>query len=169
MTEQPPRRTERPLSLAPEAAAFIDDLGLEPHPEGGWYRRVVESKSRLVTPAGVRPAVTSILYLLTAGDVSRPHRVRHDEVWHLLAGGALAIAEFGAGQYRETVLAGAGDGTFAHLVPGGAWQAARPLGQWSLAGCTVAPGFDFADFEIACGDSLDALLAAAPAMAGFLR
>lgn len=169
MTEKQPRQPERPVSLAPEAAAFIEDLGLEPHPEGGWYRRVLESRHRHYTPAGTRAAVTSILYLLPAGEVSRPHRVRHDEVWHLLAGGALVIAEFGAGEYSETVLAGAGDGTFVHLVAGGAWQAARSLGQWSLAGCTVAPGFDFADFEIARGDSLDALLAAAPAMAGFLR
>lgn len=129
---------------------------------------MVESRARTDTRHGERPAVTSILYLLGAGDVSRPHRVSNDEVWHFLAGDPLQLAVFdGEGGYSEVVLGDGGD--YVHCVPGGAWQAARCLGLWTLAGCTVAPGFDFADFEMADGAALEALLAEAPRLARFVR
>lgn len=140
---------------------------LAPHPEGGWFRRVVESPHRVETLAGPRPAMTSILYLLDPTRCSRPHRVRNDETWHFLDGDPLLLAEVVGGVYREIVLGDECRSTLVHRVPGGAWQAARCLGRWSLLGCTVAPGFDYADFEIAYGARLDALLETAPAMAQF--
>lgn len=156
--------------LQPEAKRLVERFGLVRHPEGGWYRRVVESTTPVDTPTGQRPAVTSILYLLTGDGASRPHRVRNDEIWHFLGGDALLLAVCSPRDgYREAVLGGDGEYEFVHCVEGGAWQAAQSLGRWSLAGCTVAPGFDFTDFEIAAGGALEALLAAAPRMIRFVR
>lgn len=157
-------------SLPVDARRLVARFGLAIHPEGGWYRRVVESARPVETPVGQRPAVTSILYLLTSDAAGRPHRVRNDEVWHFLAGDALLLAMYSPhGGYREAVLGGDGEYDFVHCVEGGVWQAAQSLGRWSLAGCTVAPGFDFRDFEIAAGDALESLLAAAPRMIRFVR
>ncbi len=157
--------------MAADAAATVDGLiarhALVAHPEGGWYRRVVESTVSVDTPAGPRPAMTSILYLLGPGQCSRPHRVLNDETWHFLGGDPLLLADVVDGAYRERVLGVDDDATLLHCVPGGAWQAARCRGAWSLLGCTVAPGFDFADFEIAAGGRLSRLLDTAPGMRQF--
>ncbi len=155
--------------LSTGAVRMIESYRLARHPEGGWYRRVATSTSLSDTLGGSRPSVTSILYLLARGDKSRPHRVRSDEIWHHLAGDPLRLADVVDGRYRETHLCARPPSSPVHLVPGGAWQAAESLGEWSLAGCTVAPGFDFADFEIAAGETLAALVAAAPGMARFVR
>ena len=149
-------------SPPPRAAALIDALGLTPHPEGGFYRELFRSPAQ-VAPAdarGARPALTTIYYLLPAGAVSRWHRVASDEVWHLYEGGPLELLQLARldGPLATTRLArvGAeGDGPV-HTVAAGVWQAARPLGEYALAGCTVGPGFDFADFEFLAADPVGA-------------
>ena len=140
--------------MHPRADHLIMTLDLRPHPEGGFYREVYRSAERVV-PAdarGNRAALTTIYFLLPAGSHSRWHVVASDEVWHLYEGDGLELLELdtlGANITRHR-LAAVGDGAGApvHTVPAGNWQAARPLGAYALVGCTVAPGFEFADFQM---------------------
>lgn len=123
-------------------------LGLVPHPEGGFYGETF----RAPAPAGERGASTAIYYLLPEGEVSAWHRVVDaDEVWHYYAGGPLELT-LSDGRERSAVILGpdlaAGQRPQA-VVPAGVWQTARALGEWTLVGCTVAPGFQFASFEMA--------------------
>jgi uncharacterized protein len=126
-------------------------LALRPHPEGGYYGETFRSSLRLTLPDGrVRSASTAIHYLLPAGAWSTWHRVRSDEVWHHYDGGALLLYRLGLGAVRlsaETPQA---------VVPAGVWQAAEPERDAVLCGCTVAPGFEFADFEIGSGEAIAA-------------
>ena len=123
-------------------------LGLVPHPEGGFYRETF----RAPAPAGERGASTAIYYLLPAGEVSAWHRVVDaDEVWHHYAGGPLELT-LADGRERSAVRLGsdlAAGQRPQTVVPAGVWQTARALGDWVLVGCTVAPGFQFASFEMA--------------------
>jgi predicted cupin superfamily sugar epimerase len=136
------------------AAELIEQLKLEPHPEGGYYREIFRSTG-LVTPAdgrGPRAALTTIYFLLPAGIVSRWHRVASDEVWHLYEGGPLEVLSADAectALSRHTLEPHAPVCT----VAAGHWQAARTLGDYALTGCTVGPGFDFADFAILADDA----------------
>ena len=137
------------MSQADGAAGIIARLGLQPHPEGGWYRETFRDEA----PDGGRAASTAIFYLLERGQVSAWHRVNDAvEVWHHYAGGPLTISLAPPdGPAREAVLGvdfDAGQSPQV-VVPKGWWQAARPLGDWTLVGCTVAPGFEFAAFELA--------------------
>ena len=130
-----------------DAAAVIAALGLAPHPEGGHYREVW----RDAPAGGARGAGTAILYLLGPGERSHWHRVDAAEAWHWYGGGALELRLVEAGCVETRRLGpdlAAGQLPFA-LVPAGAWQAAAPLAGWVLCGCTVAPAFDFAGFELA--------------------
>src|SRR5687768_877259 len=141
------------------AAELIATLDFRPHPEGGFYREVHRSTSQVV-PAdgrGARAALTTIYFLLAGGTASRWHRVASDEVWHLYEGGPLELLELD-GDARHLVrhrLGPVGDGDAAPVctITAGAWQAARPLGEYVLVGCTVAPGFDFADFTMLADDA----------------
>lgn len=143
---------------------LIESLELAPHPEGGYFREVYRSKQTLLSPVHGedRSAVTDIYFLLAAGQVSRLHKVLHDEIWHLYEGAPLELIEIDpeTRAIETTVLdAGAVPPSYRHCVNGGIWQAARPLGEYSLAGCTVAPGFDFADFTfLTPGSELHAVL-----------
>jgi predicted cupin superfamily sugar epimerase len=132
----------------PDWRTVVDTLGLLPHPEGGWY---VE-RWRAPSAAGERPAGSAILYLLPAGDRSHWHRVDAAEIWQYSAGDALEVAVWtGEGAVSRHRLGGdvaAGDEPQV-VVPAGAWQAARPLGAWTLVGCIVAPAFEYAGFELA--------------------
>ena len=123
-------------------------LGLAPHPEGGFYREAF----RDAAPAGGRGASTAIYYLLREGDESAWHRVDAAEVWHHYAGAPLEIRLSADGRERTVLRLGtdlaAGERPQV-VVPAGVWQAARPVGGWTLAGCTVAPAFEFAGFEMA--------------------
>ena len=135
-------------------------LGLEPHPEGGWYRRTWASAHR-TTPdgyPGARPTATGILFVLAPGEESRWHRVRSDELWCFHRGPALTLELGGAGDRPGPptgVVLGARveDGEQPQaLVPGGVWQRARarePDGAETLVTCVVSPGFDVADFTLA--------------------
>lgn len=132
-----------------DPAAVIAALGLAPHPEGGHYREIWRDR-----PAdGGRGAGTAIYFLLAAGERSHWHRVDAAEAWHWYAGEALELVLSRDGRAVEERLVlgpelGRGQRPFG-LVPVGWWQAARPLGRWTLVGCTVSPAFRFEGFELA--------------------
>ena len=131
-----------------DTRALVDRLGLEPHPEGGWF---VETW-RAPAADGERAAASAILFLLTAGEQSRWHRVDASEVWQWSGGGPLEVRIVAPdGQVAVHRLGGdvtSGD-ALQVVVPAGAWQSARPLGAWGLVGCIVAPAFSFEGFELA--------------------
>ena len=136
--------TSSPLS----AAAVIRLLGLAPHPEGGHFRETFRDSA---TDASGRAASTAIYFLLAAGQTSRWHRVDATEVWHWHAGAPLALsiaADAGRQALRLGADLAAGERPQA-VVRAGAWQRAESVGAWTLVGCTVAPGFQFAGFELA--------------------
>ena len=131
------------------ADEVIAALGLQPHPEGGWFRESFRDHGA----GGGRGASTAIFYLLKAGERSAWHRVKDaSEVWHFYAGGPLELRIAPPDGPAETTVLGpdlmAGQ-TPQAVVPKGWWQAARPLGDYALVGCTVAPAFEFAAFELA--------------------
>lgn len=142
-----------PTELHPRAEELIAELRLLPHPEGGFFREIFRSSSA-VRPADGRPdraALTTIFFLLAAGGYSRWHRVSSDEVWHFYEGDPLELCWIEAGEprLRAEVLGPVGGSRLpVHTVPAGAWQAARTTGAYSLVGCTVGPGFEFADFQM---------------------
>ncbi|RWC61579.1 cupin domain-containing protein [Mesorhizobium sp.] len=134
------------------SAEIIATLGLKPHPEGGWYAQTFRDSA-----GGPRGHSTAIYFLLEQHQVSAWHRVKDAaEVWHFHAGAPLALTmweEDGpkVDQVIEQVLGidlAAGERPQI-VVPAGWWQSARSLGEWTLVGCTVAPGFEFAAFELA--------------------
>ncbi|MBG0802138.1 cupin domain-containing protein [Methylocystis sp. H4A] len=132
-------------------------LDLAPHPEGGFYRQTFRDPCS-AGPGG-RAASTAIYYLLPGGGISHWHRVDAAEVWHFYAGAALELKIASPGAPTEVLRLGAelaaGEQPQA-VVPVGVWQSAKSLGQgpdeWTLVGCTVAPGFEFAGFELAPAD-----------------
>jgi hypothetical protein len=154
-----------PIRLPERANELVEALGLVPHPEGGYYRETYRANLTLAESAlaptfhGLRAASTAIYYLLAAGDRSRLHRIRSDEVWHFYLGDPLQVVELTeAGDVLVTTL---GTDITAgqvpqHVVPAGRWfgSCPAPASQFSLVGCTVAPGFDFADFEMATAEQL---------------
>jgi predicted cupin superfamily sugar epimerase len=132
-----------------DSDGVIAALGLAPHPEGGFFRETFRDN----LPAGVRGASTAIYYLLPGGEPSAWHRIRDAaEVWHHYAGAPLTLAIAAGGREVQTVHLGC---DLAHgerpqaVVPAGAWQRARSTGAWTLVGCTVAPAFELAGFELA--------------------
>ena len=140
------------------AEQLIRDLRLQPHPEGGWYAELFRS-SLAVHPAdgrGARGGLTTIYFLLTRGQQSRLHRVTSDEVWHFYEGDPLQLTVCDAafdGLRDVTLREYDGAASPVHVVPAGEWQAARTLGEYSLVGCSVGPGFDFADFSMLKDDA----------------
>lgn len=163
--------------LRPTAAEMATALALKPHPEGGYYRETFRSAAQVESAGGLRPAVTAILFMVTAGSPSLLHRLRSDELW-LAQGGAplelLTITRDGALERRLLGIPGSGacdDCVIAGepaapapqlLVPAETWQAARVAevgaarrgerhrgdDRWSLVACIVTPGFSFADYEL---------------------
>lgn len=135
-----------------DADEIIRRLGLMRHPEGGHYRETFRDTTLL--PDG-RAASTAIYYLLRAGEVSQWHRVDAAEVWHWYAGAALELLTSSRGGGIERCVLGpdlgAGERPQA-VVSARDWQSARSLGDFTLVGCTVAPGFEFAGFEMAPAD-----------------
>lgn len=133
------------------ADAVIEALGLVPHPEGGHYRETFRDAP---PPGGTRAASTAIYFLLREGEVSAWHRVDAVEVWHWYAGTPLRLSvggRDGDATTEDVVLGPAlADGQRPQaVVPAGRWQRASSFGAWTLVGCTVAPGFEFAGFELA--------------------
>lgn len=134
--------------VAMTAGDVVALLDLAPHPEGGFYR---ETFRDTVSAHGSRPASTAIYFLLPMGIVSRWHRVDAAEVWHWYAGASLELAIIDGAGRRATHRLGPdlarGERPQA-VAPAQCWQQAESLGAWTLVGCTVAPGFDFAGFEM---------------------
>jgi predicted cupin superfamily sugar epimerase len=133
---------------APTAADIIARLELKPHPEGGHYRETFRDSRR---DADGRSVSTAIYFLLARGERSRWHRIDAVEVWHYYAGSALTLQIADDADTRTVRLGpdlAAGEVPQA-IVPAQAWQAAESTGEWTLVGCTVAPGFDFATFKLA--------------------
>ena len=142
-----------------DARTLIDRLALAPHPEGGWFRETHRSSVTIPPDAlpagypGVRTAATCILFLLESGQSSRSHRVRSEEIWLHQGGDDLELTmRAPESQDSRSVVLGPGPGAAPQaVVPPGWWQAARPLAGrhgYVLVGCVVAPGFEFADFEM---------------------
>ncbi len=139
--------------MHPRAQELIHLLELEPHPEGGFYRRIYRSNCLVLRKldGNERRSLTSIYYLLTEGSLSRWHRVLADEAWHHYEGEALQLLSFapdGYGPILQTLGPLQQGSQPAYVVPAGWWQAARPLGACVLVGCTVGPGFEFEDFTL---------------------
>ena len=137
---------------APEiqARTVIAKLDLKPHPEGGWYREVHRSSERVQTQRGARSAITTIHYLLERDQFSRWHVVEADEIWHFYEGSPLELLTYDP-EARTLVRCVLGmtkdDHQRVAVIRKGVWQAARSLGDFSLVGCSVGPGFDFEDFR----------------------
>ena len=135
------------------AEHLVASLNLRPHPEGGFYSEIYRSAAQVqpLDARDARSALTTIYFLLTEGDVSRWHRVASDEAWHYYEGAPLELwvaePDFSAVAPQRL---GPVDGHArpVTVVPAGDWQAARSTGTYTLVGCTVGPGFEFADFEM---------------------
>jgi uncharacterized protein len=132
-----------------EAADVIRMLALKPHPEGGHYRETFRDDAKV----GGRAVSTAIYFLLARNERSHWHRIDAAEVWHYYAGAPLAlqIVDRNDGPVTRLRLGPdlAGGERPQAVVPARAWQSAKSLGEWTLVGCTVAPGFEFAGFELA--------------------
>jgi len=148
-----------------DARYWIDRLQLIPHPEGGYYRQTYRAELTLEKAAlppefgGSRSVATAIYFLLKGTDFSAFHRLRSDEMWHFYAGGTLVVHVIGEdGQHSEILLGSAAESgqVFQAVVKAGCWfgSRVRDPGAFALVGCTVSPGFDFADFELAKRDEL---------------
>lgn len=138
--------------MHPRARELIDALGLAAHPEGGWYREAFRSgiAVRRESDGAPRSGLTTIFFLLAAGEASRWHRVAGaDEAWHHYEGAPLELLSFApdGGQATVTRL-GHDAASRVHVIRAGWWQAARPTGDYALVGCSVGPGFEFADFTM---------------------
>lgn len=131
---------------------LVQQLHLQPHPEGGFYAETYRSSTLVSTPAGPRPAATMIYFLLTSGHFSAFHRIASDEGWHHYEGATIQVHVLLQDGSYQCIKLGKEAGTVPQaLVPAGAWFASEVAGPegYALVGCTVAPGFDFADFELA--------------------
>lgn len=144
---------------------LISYFNLQPHPEGGWFTEtfrsgeIIESSYLPERFGGQRCFSTAIYFLLEQGNFSAFHRIKSDECWHFYQGGALEIFLINKNGGLDIIKLGndfeKGE-LFQYVVPAGCWFASRPAPStnYSFVGCTVAPGFDFADFEMAHADSL---------------
>jgi predicted cupin superfamily sugar epimerase len=134
-----------------QVRTLIDKLGLKPHPEGGSYREIYRSSECVQTARGSRCAITAIYYLLERNQVSRWHVVEADEIWQFYEGSPLELLAYDP-EARELVRCVLGNMRDAQervaVIRKGIWQAARSLGDFSLVGCNVGPGFDFEDFRL---------------------
>ncbi|MEJ8843500.1 cupin domain-containing protein [Lacibacter sp. H375] len=148
------------IGLSFNANELINMLQLEPHPEGGYYSRTYASDEQIAVASlptrfdGDRLISTAIYFLLEGKDYSAFHRIKSDELWHFYAGGGLHIYVIHPDGRGEVLLLGndlASGYRFQQTVKAGCWFASKPAREnsFSLVGCTVAPGFDFADFEMA--------------------
>jgi predicted cupin superfamily sugar epimerase len=146
--------------LHPDALELIRRLGLAAHPEGGFYRETWRAPLTVegLPHGGPRAASTAIYFLLPAGTFSALHRVASDEVWHHYGGDPLDLHEIDEAGTHTLVELGGDVHRGArpqHVVAAGRWQAAVPRGErYALCGCTVAPGFDFRDFEMPPRDAM---------------
>ena len=125
-------------------------IDLVEHPEGGRFREVFRSARTITTYKGdSRSAITHIYFLLKPGEVSKFHRVASDEVWNFYQGTGINLYLWdGSDKPPECITLSAESNNFCHVVPADIWQAAEPISDTALAGCSVAPGFEFSDFSL---------------------
>ncbi|MCJ7773008.1 MAG: cupin domain-containing protein [Desulfobacterales bacterium] len=126
---------------------------LSKHPEGGYFREVYrfEKKAKIDTFGNERSLLTDIYFLLTEKDISRFHRLKHDEIWHFYEGAPVTLTEIQPNSLDINKVTIGSPGpllTYKHCVEKNLWQSAYSHGQYSLVGCTVCPGFEFEDFEM---------------------
>lgn len=149
--------------MHPTVATLVQRFDLKPHPEGGFYSetyRSIESIPRTALPdhfTGDRYFSSAIYFLLEQGNFSAFHRIKSDECWHFYSGDPLWIHVLYEDGRAETITLGnTPDTVYQYVVPAGCWFASEtaPTGIFSLVGCTVAPAFDFADFELAKAEEL---------------
>jgi predicted cupin superfamily sugar epimerase len=145
------------LAMNNRVKQLIESLDLQPHPEGGYFKEVYRSSQTLESPQNgqYRSAVTDIYFLLTETQISRLHKVAHDEIWHFYEGAPLRLLDIASdGQQATEVFLGQQEipVNYKHTVGANRWQGAQSTGDYSLVGCTVAPGFDFADFSFLADD-----------------
>jgi uncharacterized protein len=145
------------------AQALIQRLQLRPHPEGGWFREIHRATEKVTTSRGTRSALTTIYYLLERDQLSRWHVVQSEEIWHFYSGAPLELIVYDPAtrSCRPSVLDTPAPDLHEQeamarrtqqrepvgIVRAGEWQAARSLGDYSLVGCNVGPGFEFEDFQ----------------------
>ena len=146
-------------------------IDLIEHPEGGRFREVFRSTKTVTTPDGItRSALTHIYFSLKPGEVSRFHKVASDEIWNLYQGPGINLYTWdGKNTPPRCNTISAGNNCYCHAVPAGTWQAAEPISETVLVGCSVAPGFEFSDFTLMDPNSEDAerLISVAPEMARY--
>ncbi len=147
-------------------AELIQHFNLLPHPEGGWYCETYKSAEFIDHSAlperfnGARSFSTAIYFLLEQGSFSAFHRIKSDECWHFYSGGCLLVYIIFPNGNLETIRLGSNINkgeVFQYVVPANCWFASIPApeSQYSFVGCTVSPGFDFNDFEMADGEMLN--------------
>jgi predicted cupin superfamily sugar epimerase len=147
---------------------MIQQYGLQPHPEGGWYKETYKSVEYIPATAlpkrfeGDRTFSTAIYFLLRQNDFSAFHRIKSDECWHFYIGDPLVIYVIKQDEKLDIISLGndiSNGQLFQYIVPANCWFASKPAAgsNWCLVGCTVAPGFDFADFELAEASVLSAM------------
>lgn len=136
------------------ASYWIKTLNLKRHPEGGHYAEVYRSKTTCSTPNGTRNHATAIYFLLEKEECSAFHKIASDEMWHFYDGGPLNIYFFDHQNELQTLVLGKNPEkgeVLIGVIPAGCWFASSPAegSAYCLAGCTVSPGFDFEDFQLA--------------------
>ena len=133
---------------------IITKYSLQKHPEGGYFCETYRSKSSLLSPINgkERASVTDIYYMLTQGETSRFHKVIHDEIWHFYEGSPLKLFKYDGKCISEYTIGPNCDDGYKVVIEAGMYQAAITTGEYSLMGCTVAPGFDFNDFSFLSDD-----------------
>ncbi len=144
------------------AAEWAALLNMAPHPEGGWFKETYRSLDVIIDPQGFdgpRNYSTAIYFLLTSASFSAFHRILSDEVWHFYAGDGITVHEIGSNGLHTAHRLGADPSegeVFQLVIPAGSWFASEVSegGEYGLVGCTVAPGFDFRDFEMAEREAL---------------
>ena len=147
------------------ADQLIQKYNLQPHPEGGWYKQTYKSNEQILAEAlperfgADRVFSTAIYFLLEKGNFSAFHRIKSDECWHFYAGDPLFVYVIeGNGELKIISLGNDLEKgqAFQYVVPAGCWFASRPASgsKYCFVGCTVSPGFEFEDFELANADSL---------------
>lgn len=137
--------------MHPRALELISSLDLSPHPEGGHYKRVYESAKQVMENGVLRPAITSIHFLLTEGVRSRWHRVDAVEIWDWQEGSAIELLMYDADARtlsRAQLDTSVRGGQLLQVVPAGIWQSARTHGDYSLVNCSVSPGFVWSGLEM---------------------
>jgi len=151
-----------------KADQLIKQYDLKPHPEGGWYKQTYKSKEVIPSAAlanrfnGDRAFSTAIYFLLEKGNFSAFHKIKSDECWHFYAGDPLHVYIIDENGLLQTITLGndlAKEQTFQYVVPANCWFASQPAtgSEYCFVGCTVAPGFEFDDFELANENDLSAI------------